>query len=199
MLLLWARLRRYWIIEIIHYLCIRIRPAQYEVLSSYLSGLVVLAGLFLYKSLKVLQKMQDLFFILEFSWKEEPVTVWSNPEVFRPGCFCSQRYIKVRVIVGILNQFQDMIEQGFFGFCLIAGFCCSFRYLKMFVVETECHCSENYVHALLEVVFLGVDLCDVVRTDLYSCFLEGAEVLHEADMGFECVVFFCGNRELIKV
>ena len=64
----------------------------------------------------------------------------------------------------------------------------------MLVVETECHCSENYVHALLEVVFLGVDFCDVVRTDLYPSFLEGAEVLHESDMSFESIVFFCGNR-----
>ena len=35
------------------YLCIRIRPAQYEVLSSYLSGLVVLAGLFLFQPLNI--------------------------------------------------------------------------------------------------------------------------------------------------
>lgn len=38
-----------------------------------------------------------------------------------------------------------------------------------------------------------------VRTDLYLGFLEGAEVLQKSDMSFECVVFFCGNRELIKV
>ena len=31
--------------------------------------------------------LQDLFFILELSWEEEPVTVWGYPEVFRSGCF----------------------------------------------------------------------------------------------------------------
>ena len=35
-------------IRIISLICRRIRPEQYEVLSSYLSGLVVLAGLFLF-------------------------------------------------------------------------------------------------------------------------------------------------------
>lgn len=83
----WIKLhvRRNWIIEINPYLRIWIRPAQYEVLSSYLSGLVVLARLF-YKPYSPAE-MQDLLFILELSWKEEPVTVWAYPEVSRTGCF----------------------------------------------------------------------------------------------------------------
>lgn len=65
------------------------------------------------------------------------MAAWSNPEVFRTGCFSSQRYIKVWVIVDVLDQFQDMVEGSFFGFCLITWFYRSFWYLKMLVVKTE--------------------------------------------------------------
>ena len=85
LLLLWARLRRYWIIEIIPYLCIRIRPAQYEVLSSYLSGLVVLAGLFLYKALKSCRKCRTYFLSLNSAGRKSQ---WRSFRILRGWRWC---------------------------------------------------------------------------------------------------------------
>ena len=79
----------------------------------------------------------------------------------RPGVFI---YIKVRVSVSLFYKIQDMLEQFFFGTCLLtrsafAAFCSRLMHL----VHMKGHCPKDYVHTLLDGVLVGVNLGDIPR------------------------------------
>ena len=74
----------------------QIRPVQHEVLSSYLSGLVVLAGLFFIPSPFVL--------LPEFSRQELPVAVWHGPEIFWNGYRSDLADVEEIDAIGFLYQ-----------------------------------------------------------------------------------------------
>ena len=75
---------------------------QHEVLSSYLSGLVVLAGLFFIYPLILL--------LFELGCQELPVAVRDNPAVASTIRKGGLRDIKVGNTIGILDEFKDVIE-----------------------------------------------------------------------------------------
>ena len=70
--------------------------------------------------------MQDLFFILELSWKEEPVTVWGYPVVlwrFKRSCFemfliqqnaiqAEVRHIRITSGIGLSFSRQIMLAHN---------------------------------------------------------------------------------------
>ena len=80
------------------------------------------------------------------------MAIWNNPSVTRPIRKGGLGNIEIIYSIGILDEFQDVVEQCFLCLGLMTGFAGSWRDFKVFVIETESHGSKHDVHTLLDTV-----------------------------------------------
>lgn len=140
-----------------------------------------------------------LVFPSEFGRQKLPVAVWNNPSVACSVRKCRLGNIEIIYSIGILDKFQNAIEECFLCLCFVTGFGCTGWNYKMLVVEAKSNGAQYNVHALLDAMFVRIYLRYIVGADDNAGLAKLPEVLQVSDVCLEGVTLLNGYRHLVKI